>query len=174
MVAVANPPRPRPIGSSSAPKSRIAAGTLVLFGVPALLFLVFAWQLFSGMVRTEIAVRDAVAVSRVTLEADQTGSRIDFVLVDRVGHDTTASGSLNVKLREPDGTVWQTTRSVSAADFTPIAEGSLLAGRTGYSVTIPASDWLRAPRRGGAATVTVSVSPNDGTPFSTVSEERFP
>jgi len=174
MVAAANPPRPRPIGSSSARKGRISAGTLVIFGVPALLLLMFAWQLGSGLLRTEIAVRDAVAVSRVSLESDPVGSRIDLVLVDRVGQDTTVNGNLNVKLREPDGTLWQTTRAVTAADFTTIVDGSLLAGRNGYSVTIPASDWLRAPRRGGAATVSVNVEPTDGTPFSTVAEERFP
>jgi hypothetical protein len=49
-----------------------------------------------------------------------------------------------------------------------------MAGRLGYAVVIPASDWLRAPRRGGAATVTITVTPTDGTPFSTVAEERFP
>jgi hypothetical protein len=55
-----------------------------------------------------------------------------------------------------------------------LPDGGLLAGRTGYSVVIPASDWLRAPRRGGSATVSVSIQPTDGTPFSTVAEERFP
>ena len=55
-----------------------------------------------------------------------------------------------------------------------IPAGSLLAGRVGYAVVIPATDWLRTPRRGGAATVSVSVQPTDGVPFSTVAEERFP
>ena len=53
-------------------------------------------------------------------------------------------------------------------------EGGLLAGRVGYSVVVPATDWLRAPRRGGSATVSINVQPADGTPFSTVAEERFP
>jgi hypothetical protein len=147
---------------------------LAIIGVPALLLLLFVWQVGSSVLRTEIAVRNAVAVSRVSLEADPIGSRVDLVLVDRVGKDTTVSGDLTVKLREPDGTVWQTTRSVSAADFIVLRESSLLAGRTGYSVVIPGSDWLRAPRRGGSATVSVSVQPADGQPFSTVAEERFP
>ena len=60
------------------------------------------------------------------------------------------------------------------ADFVPLQTGGLLAGRIGYSVVIPASDWLRTPRRGGAASVTVIVQPTDGTAFSTVAEERFP
>ena len=125
-------------------------------------------------VDVDVEQSDAVAVSRVSLEADPLGSRIDFVLVDRVGNDTTVNGDLNIKLREPDGTVWQTTRSVTASDFRTLPDGGLLAGRTGYSVVIPASDWLRAPRRGGSATVTLSIQPTDGTPFSTVAEERFP
>jgi hypothetical protein len=97
-----------------------------------------------------------------------------MVLVDRVGQQTTANGDIIIQLREPDGTVWQSTRSITAADFVPLHEGGLLAGRIGYSVLIPASDWLRAPRHGGAATVSVNVAPTDGTAFSTVAEERFP
>jgi hypothetical protein len=145
-----------------------------MIGVPVLLAVTFIWQIASSVVHTEIAVRDAVAVSRVSLESDPLGSRIDMVLVDRVGKDTTVSGDLNVKLREPDGSVWQTTRHVTAADFGAVIDGGLLAGRIGYSLVIPASDWMRAPRRGGSATVSVSVQPTDGTAFSTVSEERFP
>jgi hypothetical protein len=146
----------------------------VIIGVPVVLLLLFVWQVGSSILRTEIAIRDAVAVSRVSLEADPLGSRIDFVLVDRVGQDTTVSGDLNIKLREPDGTLWQTTRRVSASDFAVLPGGGLLSGRLGYSVVIPPSDWLRAPRRGGSATVSVSVVPADGAPFSTVAEERFP
>jgi hypothetical protein len=146
----------------------------VIIGVPVVLLLLFVWQVGSSILRTEIAIRDAVAVSRVSLEPDPLGSRIDFVLVDRVGQDTTVSGDLNIKLREPDGTLWQTTRRVSASDFAVLPGGGLLSGRLGYSVVIPPSDWLRAPRRGGSATVSVSVVPADGAPFSTVAEERFP
>jgi hypothetical protein len=155
-------------------KARRSAGTWVMIGVPILLVSMFAWQIVSPMLRTEIAVRDAVGFSRVSLEADPAGSRIDFAVVDRVGQETTVSGDVIIKLREPDGTVWQRTRSVSPADFRTLPEGGLLAGRTGYSVVIPASDWLRAPRRGGSATVSLSIQPTDGVPFSTVAEERFP
>jgi hypothetical protein len=70
--------------------------------------------------------------------------------------------------------VWQTTRAVTPEDFLPLTTGGLLAGRVGYAVVIPATDWLRTPRRGGAATVTVVVSPTDGVAFSTLAEERFP
>ena len=167
-----------PTGSSnlnlSVRKVRRSAGTWVMIGVPILLVTLFAWQIVSPMMRTEIAVHDAVGFSRVSLEADPVGSRIDFAVVDRVGQETTVSGDVNIKLREPDGTVWQATRTVTAADFRTLPDGGLLAGRTGYSVVIPASDWLRAPRRGGSATVTLSVQPTDGSPFSTVAEERFP
>jgi hypothetical protein len=156
------------------PRVRRSAGTWVIIGVPILLLLLFVWQVGSSMLHTEIAIRDAVAVSRVSLEPDPLGSRIDFVLVDRVGNDTTVSGDLNIKLREPDGTLWQTSRRVTASDFGLLPGGGLLSGRLGYSVVIPPSDWLRAPRRGGSATVTVSVVPADGAPFSTVAEERFP
>ena len=167
-----------PTGSSSlnlsVRRARRSAGTWVMIGVPILLVAMFAWQIVSPMLRTEIAVRDAVGFSRVSLEADPAGSRIDFAVVDRVGQETTVSGDVIIKLREPDGTVWQTTRSVTASDFRLLPNGGLLAGRTGYSVVIPSSDWLRAPRRGGSATVSLSIQPTDGTPFSTVAEERFP
>ncbi|HLZ31032.1 MAG TPA: hypothetical protein VKV73_27250 [Chloroflexota bacterium] len=146
----------------------------VIIGVPVLLGLVLAWQLMSTLLHTEIAVRNAVAVSRVSLEADPLGSRVDLVLVDRIGQDTTFNGAMTIKLREPDGTVWQNTRGITAADFVPLQSGGLLAGRVGYSVVVPTTDWMRAPRRGGAATVTVDVEPTEGVPFSTVAEERFP
>jgi hypothetical protein len=175
MVAAAVASRPR---ASHAPtparKSRRSAGSWAIIGVPSLLLLTLVWQVGSSLLHTEIAVRDAVSVSQVSLESDPLGSRIDLVLVDRVGQDTTVNGDLNIKLREPDGTVWQVARHVSASDFGPVVDGGLLAGRVGYSVTIPAKDWIRAPRRGGAATVSVNVQPTDGTAFSTVAEERFP
>jgi hypothetical protein len=146
----------------------------VIIGVPVLLGLVLVWQVVSNVLHTEIAVRSAVAISRVSLEADPMGSRIDLVVVDRIGQDTTVDGDMTIKLREPDGTVWQTTRGVTAANFVPIQGGGLLAGRMGYSVVIPSTDWMRAPRRGGSATVTVDVVPTEGATLSTVSEERFP
>jgi hypothetical protein len=111
----------------------------------------------------------------VTLESDPQGARVAFVVVDRAGSDTTVNGDLTVKVREPDGTVWQSNRTISANDFITLSGGGLLNGRLGYSVVVPAADWMRAPRRGGAATVTIIVQPNDGgEAFSTVSEERFP
>jgi hypothetical protein len=178
MTAAAINSRLRPSAPPVKPvkKGRRSAGAIAIVGVPVMLILLLAWQVGSSLLRTEIAVRDAVAVSRVSLEpsSDPAGSRVDLVLVDRVGQATTVTGDLTVKLREPDGTVWQTTRSVSVADFGPLPDGGLLAGRLGYSVAIPASDWVRAPRRGGAATVSVSVQPAERGPFSTVAEERFP
>ena len=155
-------------------KSRGSAATWVMIGVPVLLALTLAWQIGSSLLRSEIALRDPVAVSRVSLESDPLGSRIDFVVVDRSGQETTVNGDMTIKLREPDGTVWQTARTVTAADFGPLSGGGLLTGRVGYSLVVPATDWLRAPRRGGSATVSINVQPTDGTPFSTVAEERFP
>jgi|SRR5437868_5977961 len=157
-------------------KPKRSLATWVLIAIPVVLGITFAWQIGSNLFHTEVAVRDAVSVSRVSLESDPIGSRIDFVVVDRVGQETTVNGTVSVKLREPDGGVWQTSRVVSANDFQPLPAGGLLAGRSGYSVTIPASDWARAPRRGGSATVSVNVQPSaDGSvPFSTVAEERFP
>ncbi len=147
----------------------------VLVGLPVLLVSALIWQIASSSIHTDIVVRQAVAVGRVSLESDPAGSRIDIVLVDRVGQETTVDGTVNVMLREPDGTLWQTSRPVTASAFQQLPDGGFLAGRTGYSVVIPASDWARAPRRGGAATVSISVQPtSDGTPFSTVAEERFP
>ena len=175
MVAAVVPsarPRPTPL-PEPVRKSRRPVGTYVIVGVPILLLLLFVYQVGSGLVHNEMAIRDAVAVSRVSLEADQAGSRVHLVLVDRAGQDTTVTGELEIKLREPDGTVWQTTRSVSTADFVPLPTG-LLAGRTGYSAVVPATDWLRAPRRGGTSTVSVTVTRADGVLFSTVAEERFP
>jgi hypothetical protein len=175
MVAAAIASRPAPQPAPTPPRrARRSTGTWVIVGVPILLGLLFVWQLASSLLHTEIAVRGAVAISRVSLETDPVGSRIDLVLVDKVGQDTTLDGDLNIKLREPDGTVWQSTRAITAADFVRLQDGGLLAGRTGYAVVIPATDWLRAPRRGGSATVSVSVKPTDGEAFSTVAEERFP
>jgi hypothetical protein len=181
MVVAAIAARPHVTGSSPpavqkvvAKKPRRSLGTWVMIGVPLLLGLTFVWQIASNILHTEIAVRDAVAVSKVSLEAHPMGSRVDLVLVDRIGQDTTVNGQVNIKLREPDGTLWQTTRSVTASDFGALPAGGLLAGRTGYSVIIPAADWLRAPRRGGSATVNISVQRADGTGFTTVADERFP
>jgi hypothetical protein len=145
-----------------------------MIGIPVLLVLTFVWQVGSNLMHTEIAIREAVSVSRVTLEADPRGARIDLVLGDRVGQETTVNGELTIKLREPDGTIWQTTRTVTAADFSRLQGGGLLNGRLGYAVVIPSVDWVRAPRRGGAATVTVNVQRTDGVAFSTVAEERYP
>jgi hypothetical protein len=180
MVAASVPSPPYVSGAFVPPVSafrrrmRRSLGTWVIFGVPLFLLAVFAWQVAASNLHTDVAARDAVGISRVSLEADPVGSRIDMVLVDRVGQQTTVSGDINIQLREPDGTVWQSTRSINPSDFVALPGGGLLAGRVGYSVVIPASDWLRAPRRGGAATVSVSVAPTDGTAFTTVAEERFP
>ena len=158
-----------------APRSARNLGLWVMLGVPTLLVTVFAWQIGSNLIKTDIIVRTAVAVSRVTLEQDPIGARVDFVVVDRVGADTTVAGDLTVNVREPDGTVWRTTRAIAPSDFAPLPSGSLLRGRTGYSVLVPATDWARAPRRGGSASVSVSVQPIDGTvAVATVAEERFP
>lgn len=177
-TAVIPPTPPVRVYASELPaavkKARRSAGSWAIIGVPIVLLTVFAWQMLSPMLRTDVSVRDAVGFSRVSLEADPVGARIDFAVVDKVGQETTVNGEVNIKLREPDGTVWQTTRTITAANFVVLPEGGLLAGRHGYAVTIPASDWLRAPRRGGAATVSVNIQPTDGTPFSTVAEERFP
>ena len=146
-----------------------------MIGVPLVLVLTVAWQIGSSVLRTDMDVPEAVAVGRVSLEPDALGSRIDFVLVDSVGQATTIDGLLNVSLREPDGTLWQTSRTVSASDFQALPEGSLLAGRNGYSVVIPATDWARPPRRGGEATVTINVQPSDGSPpFTSVAQALFP
>ncbi|MCA1644863.1 MAG: hypothetical protein LC797_05105 [Chloroflexi bacterium] len=181
MVTAASTPRPRsadfPVTLSGSPaqgKARRSAASWIVIAIPILMVTLFVWQVVSPLLRTEAAVRDAVGFSRVSLEADPTGSRIDFAVVDRVGRETTVDGDVNVSLREPDGTVWQTTRSITAAKFVSLPEGGLLAGRIGYSVLVPTSDWSRAPRRGGAATVSVSIRPTDGVLFSTVAEERFP
>jgi hypothetical protein len=160
--------------SSSIRKSRLSGGVWVLIGVPVLLLAVFGWQVGSTLLHSDQVVRGAVAVARASLESDPAGSRIEFVLVDRVGQETTVNGDLSIRLREPDGAVWQATRAVTAADFVPLPAGGLLAGRVGYSVLIPSTDWLRAPRRGGAASISVAVQPTDGVAFSTTAEERFP
>ena len=161
--------------SGPSKKANRPVGAWVLIGVPVLLGLLALWQVGSTVFKTEIITRNAVAVSRVSLEADPIGARVDMVLVDRTGADTTVSGDLTIKVREPDGAVWQTTRTVSASDFATLPTGRLLSGRMGYSVPVPVGDWARAPRRGGAATVTVTVVPADGSaPFTTVADERFP
>ncbi|HET6319594.1 MAG TPA: hypothetical protein VFG86_24310 [Chloroflexota bacterium] len=172
-MAGAVPTRTRTSGPSR--KANRPIGAWVLIGVPVLLGLLALWQVGSSLFKTEIIARNAVAVSRVSLESDPVGARVDMVLVDRMGADTPISGAVTIKVREPDGAVWQTTRTVSPGDFVTLPSGGLLRGRTGYSVLVPVTDWARAPRRGGAATVTVTVVPADGSePFTTVADERFP
>src|SRR5258708_22379286 len=78
--------------SSTLNKVRRSAGTWVIIGVPILLVTLFAWQLVAPMLRTDVAVRDAVGFSRVSLEADPAGSRPALWAVDRVGQVTTVTG----------------------------------------------------------------------------------
>jgi hypothetical protein len=148
----------------------------VLIGVPALLGLMFVWQIASGFFHTETVDHAPVAISTVRLEPDLWGTRVDVVLVDRQGAETTAAGDLTVKLREPDGAVWQTTRALAPEDFAPLPTGDLSAGRTGYTLLVPAADWVRAPRRGGSASVSVSfvTHADDAVPLARQAEERFP
>src|SRR5689334_15368216 len=96
-TARARPPAPNQTLGSGVNKPRRSVGMWVIIGVPALLLLTFVWQIASGFMHTEIAVRQAVAVGRVSLESDPVGSRIDFVVVDRVGQETTVNGTLDVK-----------------------------------------------------------------------------
>jgi hypothetical protein len=152
-----------------------AVGVWVLIGLPLVLVAVLLWQVGSAVMRSDIVVRNAVAVSRATLEEDPAGSRIELVLVDRFGNDVAANADVTISLREPDGAVWLTSRSLSTGDFTSLTGRGLLSGRLGYALVVPAADWARTPRRGGAATVMITVHPRDGgETFSTVSEERFP
>ncbi len=150
-------------------------GMYVVIAIPIVLALTFAWQVGSSLLHTEVLVRQAVAVGQLTLEPDAAGTRVDIVLVDKVGQETTASGSVKLSLKEPDGSVWQTTRTISDSDFHPLPDGSLLAGRNGLSVVIPASDWARPPRRGGLAVVSITVTMDDDSPpFGTVISQIFP
>ena len=148
----------------------------VLIGVPSLLGLLFLWQIASGFVHTEAVDHAPAAISTVRLEPDSSGTRVDLVLVDRQGADATAAGELTVKLREPDGAVWQTTLMLAPEEFAPLPAGDLAAGRVGYTVLVPAADWVRAPRRGGSASVSVSFQAREdgAVALTRQAEERFP
>jgi hypothetical protein len=177
MVASAStrPRSPAPITNIGPSSNRRSKGTYVLIAVPVVLALTFVWQVASSAFHTQAVVREAVGVGQVSLEADPAGTRIDMVLVDRFGQETTLDGTLDVMLREPDGAVWRTSRNVSSGDFQPLPDDSLMAGRVGYAVTVNAGDWARPPRRGGLATVSVNAKPNDDSPaFSTQSQQLFP
>jgi hypothetical protein len=151
------------------------AGFWVIIGVPLLALVSVAWQLGTQLFHTEITIHDPAAIARISLEPDARGARVDLVMVDRTGTETTGSGTLSVKVREPDGALWQTTRNVSSADFAPLPSGGLLAGRTGLSLVVPAADWARPPRHGGTASVTVELDPAGGSPpIAATSAERFP
>jgi hypothetical protein len=171
-------PLPTP-GSASGtpdgePQRRSFAGW-VLIGVPALLGLMFVWQIASGFVHTETVDHAPAGISSLHLEPDPAGVRVDVVLVDRQGAETSASGDLTVKVREPDGSVWQNTRALSPEDFNALPAGHLSGGRLGFSMLVPASDWVRAPRRGGSASVTVTFQRHDdAAPITRQAEERFP
>src|SRR4051794_40716631 len=92
-----------PTRSTRPSRANRPLGPYVLIGVPVLLGLLFLWQIGSSFFKTEIIVRSAVAISRVSLEPDPVGSRVEMTFVDRQGADTTFSGALTVKVREPDG-----------------------------------------------------------------------
>jgi len=168
------PPAPIPTIGVAARKRR-SKGMYVLLAVPLLLACAFLWQIGSGLFHTQVVARQPVAVGQLALEPDPAGTRVEVVLVDRVGQDTTLDGSLNVSVREPDGALWQTSRDVSASDFQTMPSDSVMAGRTGYSLVVSAGDWAHAPRRGGLATVSIAVTPSDGSvKFSTQSQQLFP
>jgi hypothetical protein len=168
-------PSAGPARAEGEAKRRSFAGW-VLIGVPALLGLLFIWQIASGYMHAETIDHAPVAIATVRLEADPAGTRVDVVLVDRQGADASAAGDVSIKLREPDGAVWQSTRAVSPEEFAPLPAGHLSAGRVGYSLLVPAADWVRAPRRGGSASVSVSFQPRDdgAAPITRQAEERFP
>lgn len=155
-------------------RRRPTAATLLIIGLPILLAVTFVWQVGSGLLRADATLHDAVAVSSLALKADPLGSRIEFVLVDRTGQDTTTTGDVTIRLREPDGTLWQNTRHLTPGDFTSLSSDGQGTPRTGFSVVVPATDWLRAPRRGGQASVSVTVQPANGDPVSGTAEQRFP
>lgn len=178
MVASASartrPPAPLPSVVARSQTSR-PIGTYVLIAIPLVLAATFLWQVAGGLFRTVDASHPAVGVGQVSLESDSLGTRVDLVMVDRFGRETTFDGNLNVSLREPGGAVWQSSRSVSTRDFQPLSDDSLLAGRTGYTFVVNARDWARPPRRGGLATISVNATPSDGAPtFTTQSQQRFP
>jgi len=163
--------------TAAAPRRRASRplGTWVMLGVPLALVLLFVWQIVAPLLKTEIQVREPVSISRISLESDPTGARVDFVVVDRAGQETTVNGDLTVKVREPDGAVWQTSRTIAGSDFSALPSGGLLAGRVGYSIVVATSDWARPPRHAGSATVTLNIQPaSSETPLSSVAEERFP
>jgi hypothetical protein len=146
-----------------------------MIGVPILLALLFIWQLVAPMLQSQIAGHEPAGIGRVAVEPDAAGSRIEVVLVDRTGQDVGADGALNVTLREPDGALWQTSRTLSASDFTPLSSGGLLDGRLGYSMVVPTTDWARPPRHGGTGTVNVTFTLSaGGQPLNAIEQTRFP
>ena len=155
-------------------RRRVSIGMWVMLGVPAALLVVFAWQFVAPLLKPEIVVRGPAGISRVSLEPDPSGARIEFVVVDRMGQETTADGNVSIKLREPDGAVWQINRGLSAADFAPLPAGGLLNGRLGYSVVVPTSAWARPPRQGGSATVSVTIQTASGASITNQEETRYP
>src|SRR5436305_702497 len=119
-MAVAPSTRPRPALTSVptggyARKQRRSRSMYVLIAVPVVLAATFFWQIGSSMFHPDSNARQAVSVGPATLEADPGGTRVDFVVVDRAGQETTFNGTLDLRLREPDGRVWQTSRTLAAA-----------------------------------------------------------
>jgi hypothetical protein len=145
----------------------IAAAALVALG----LYLYFGTNLIRGPLGPP---NQPVAVSRVVLEAAPDGTAISLVLRDASGLDSVFVGQLSIELREPDGAVWQTTTNVNMTNFKTLPPGSLLAGRLGYTLTVPPTAWTRPPRRGGPATVSIGVTPVNGTRFTSSATEIFP
>jgi len=70
MVAAAVPSQSRassPPVSAFRTRMRQSLGAWVIVGVPLLLLAVFVWQVAANVLHTEIATRDAVAISKVSL-----------------------------------------------------------------------------------------------------------
>jgi len=149
--------------------SAVGGLAVVLLG----LYLYFFTQLIKGAVGPSTQPQ---SVSRAVLEAlpNDRGTGLFFVLIDASGQDAAFRGSLSVSLREPDGAVYHTTRSVTPQDFRILPSGSLLEGRLGYEVDIPPSAWSTPPRRGNPALIVLGIAPVDGPPISYTGNEIFP
>jgi hypothetical protein len=147
---------------------------MFLGGLGTLLVLAVLWQFVAPMLLRppQTTVPTAITVASLDHVDDATG--ISIVLGDQNARDIAIRGELVVELRTADGSQWRTVRNVTERDFAPLPSSSLFAGRLGYWLTVPNSDWARPPRRGALASVVVSATPQGRATISTSTPTVFP
>lgn len=168
--------RPTPVeedAESQASRRRWVIGAGAVGALIAALWLFEVLAPFKLFGNAAVILSTPTSVAQIALERAGEDASISLVLQDAAGRDAPLAGDLEIELQEPNGAVWRVSRAVAPTDFSSLPSG-VLAGRLGYRVVVPARDWVRPPRRGGLASVTVVATPRGGTSFTGSTSTAFP